>query len=101
MSGRFLPDKAVDLIDQVCARVHLAATSRPAEIRELEASVAQLKREREDAATLSSSSGRASSKGRSTRRAGSSKPRPTRAKSASHRAAQRSASSTSRRSSRA
>ena len=45
ISGRFLPDKAIDLIDQAAARVHLSTTSRPAEIQELEAEIAQLKRE--------------------------------------------------------
>ena len=45
VSGRFLPDKAIDLIDQAAARVHLSTTSRPAEIQELESEVAQLKRE--------------------------------------------------------
>jgi ATP-dependent Clp protease ATP-binding subunit ClpC len=29
ISGRFLPDKAIDLIDQAAARVHLSTTSRP------------------------------------------------------------------------
>ena len=45
VTGRFLPDKAIDLIDQAAARVHLSTTSRPAEIQELEAEIAQLKRE--------------------------------------------------------
>ncbi|HEY3597294.1 MAG TPA: ATP-dependent Clp protease ATP-binding subunit, partial [Paraburkholderia sp.] len=40
ISGRFLPDKAIDLIDQAAARVHLSATSRPAAILELEAELA-------------------------------------------------------------
>lgn len=45
ITGRYLPDKAIDLIDQAAARVHLSATSRPADVQELEAEVAQLKRE--------------------------------------------------------
>jgi ATPases with chaperone activity, ATP-binding subunit len=45
VTGRFLPDKAIDLIDQAAARVHLSTTSRPADIQELEAEIAQLKRE--------------------------------------------------------
>ncbi len=45
VTGRFLPDKAIDLIDQAAARVHLSTTSRPADILELEAEIAQLKRE--------------------------------------------------------
>ena len=49
--GRFLPDKAIDLIDQAGARVHLSQTSRPFEIQEGEAEVAQLKREQSYAAS--------------------------------------------------
>jgi ATP-dependent Clp protease ATP-binding subunit ClpC len=45
VTGRFLPDKAIDLIDQAAARVRLSTTSRPAEIQELEAESAQLRRE--------------------------------------------------------
>jgi ATP-dependent Clp protease ATP-binding subunit ClpC len=45
ITSRFLPDKAIDLIDQAAARVRISATSRPADIQELEAEVAQLKRE--------------------------------------------------------
>ncbi|WP_112664298.1 ATP-dependent Clp protease ATP-binding subunit [Microvirga flavescens] len=45
VTGRFLPDKAIDLIDQAAARVHLSITSRPVEIQELESEIAQLRRE--------------------------------------------------------
>ena len=45
ITGRFLPDKAIDLIDQAAARVHLQTTSRPAAIQESEAEIAGLKRE--------------------------------------------------------
>jgi ATP-dependent Clp protease ATP-binding subunit ClpC len=48
---RFLPDKAIDLIDQAAARVRISATSRPADIQELEAEIAQLKREQDYAAS--------------------------------------------------
>ncbi|MFC5429981.1 ATP-dependent Clp protease ATP-binding subunit [Paraburkholderia denitrificans] len=51
VTGRFLPDKAIDLIDQAAARVHLSATSRPAAILELESELAQLRREQDYAAT--------------------------------------------------
>jgi ATP-dependent Clp protease ATP-binding subunit ClpC len=51
VTGRFLPDKAIDLIDQAAARVHLSATSRPATILEFEAELAQLRREQDYAAT--------------------------------------------------
>ncbi|MCS7240476.1 MAG: AAA family ATPase, partial [Candidatus Bipolaricaulota bacterium] len=45
ITGRHLPDKAIDLIDQAAARVRIQATSRPAEIQELEAQLQELKRE--------------------------------------------------------
>jgi ATP-dependent Clp protease ATP-binding subunit ClpC len=47
ISNRFLPDKAIDLIDQACARVRISSTSRPVEIQELEAEIKQLKREQD------------------------------------------------------
>ncbi|MGU7775546.1 AAA family ATPase [Burkholderia sp. MR1-5-21] len=51
ITSRFLPDKAIDLIDQAAARVRISATSRPAEIQELEAELAQLKREQDYASS--------------------------------------------------
>ncbi|NAZ38402.1 ATP-dependent Clp protease ATP-binding subunit, partial [Rubellimicrobium sp. CFH 75288] len=42
IQGRFLPDKAIDLIDQAAARVKLSATARPVEVQELEAEMHQL-----------------------------------------------------------
>ena len=51
ITSRFLPDKAIDLIDQAAARVRIGATSRPADIQEGEAEVAQLKREQDYAAS--------------------------------------------------
>ncbi|WP_211596756.1 ATP-dependent Clp protease ATP-binding subunit [Phreatobacter stygius] len=51
VTGRFLPDKAIDLIDQAAARVHLSTTSRPIEIQELEAEIAQIRREQDYATT--------------------------------------------------
>jgi ATP-dependent Clp protease ATP-binding subunit ClpC len=51
ISGRYLPDKAIDLIDQAAARVRIAATSRPAALQELEAEIRALKREQDYAAS--------------------------------------------------
>lgn len=45
--SRFLPDKAIDLLDQAAARVKLIATSRPAGIQEIEAELQHLLRERD------------------------------------------------------
>lgn len=47
ITGRYLPDKAIDLIDQAAARVRISATSRPVEIQELDAQIKQLKREQD------------------------------------------------------
>ncbi|WP_428408410.1 ATP-dependent Clp protease ATP-binding subunit [Hyphococcus sp.] len=51
ISGRFLPDKAIDLLDQAAARVKISATARPVDVQELEAEVQQLKREQDYAAS--------------------------------------------------
>ncbi|MFM0502824.1 ATP-dependent Clp protease ATP-binding subunit [Paraburkholderia caffeinilytica] len=51
ITSRFLPDKAIDLIDQAAARVRIGATSRPAAIQELEAEISQLKREQDYASS--------------------------------------------------
>ncbi|MBO9537737.1 AAA family ATPase [Herbaspirillum sp.] len=51
ITSRFLPDKAIDLIDQAAARVRIQSTSRPAGMLELEAEIAQLKREQDYASS--------------------------------------------------
>ncbi|SPD68343.1 Negative regulator of genetic competence ClpC/MecB (plasmid) [Cupriavidus taiwanensis] len=51
ITSRFLPDKAIDLIDQAAARVRIGSTSRPADIQELEAEITQLRREQDYAAS--------------------------------------------------
>ncbi|MCW4029762.1 MAG: AAA family ATPase [Candidatus Bathyarchaeota archaeon] len=47
ISNRFLPDKAIDLVDQAAARVRIGITSRPPEVKELDEQIGKLKRERE------------------------------------------------------
>uniref|UniRef100_A0A7V3J9L1 ATP-dependent Clp protease ATP-binding subunit n=1 Tax=candidate division CPR3 bacterium TaxID=2268181 RepID=A0A7V3J9L1_UNCC3 len=47
ITNRYLPDKAIDLIDQAAARVKIMLTLRPAEIQELEAKIQSFKREQE------------------------------------------------------
>jgi len=47
ISGRQLPDKAVDVIDTACARVKLSLTTRPAELEDKERRIAMLRREHE------------------------------------------------------
>jgi ATP-dependent Clp protease ATP-binding subunit ClpC len=49
ITNRFLPDKAIDLIDQAAARVKISATARPPEVLELEQEVRQIKRELDSA----------------------------------------------------
>ena len=49
VTNRFLPDKAIDLIDQAAARVRIGITSRPPEVAELDKKIQALKRERESA----------------------------------------------------
>ncbi|MBV8151141.1 MAG: ATP-dependent Clp protease ATP-binding subunit, partial [Candidatus Eremiobacteraeota bacterium] len=47
ISDRFLPDKAVDLVDEASSRVRLQATLPPPEIREVEAEIRKVKAEKE------------------------------------------------------
>lgn len=49
VSDRFLPDKAIDLIDEAASRVMLAAASANPELSRLNEEVEQLKREKENA----------------------------------------------------
>jgi ATP-dependent Clp protease ATP-binding subunit ClpC len=46
---RFLPDKAIDLIDQASARVRLRAKSKPGDTRTLEEEIRRAERERDQA----------------------------------------------------
>src|SRR5579872_5460709 len=47
ITDRFLPDKAVDLIDEASSRVRLQATLPPPEIREVENEIRRVKQEKE------------------------------------------------------
>lgn len=47
ISGRQLPDKAVDVLDTACARVKLSLSTKPASIDDQERRVATLQRERD------------------------------------------------------
>jgi ATP-dependent Clp protease ATP-binding subunit ClpC len=49
ISGRFLPDKAIDLIDEAGSRTRLRITTTPPEIRALEKEVEKIKQEKEEA----------------------------------------------------
>jgi ATP-dependent Clp protease ATP-binding subunit ClpB len=47
ITDRFLPDKAIDLIDEAASRLRMEADSKPEEIDELDRRITQLKIERE------------------------------------------------------
>ncbi len=49
ITTRFLPDKAIDLIDQAAARVRIASDTRTSEIARYEDDIARLQREEESA----------------------------------------------------
>jgi ATP-dependent Clp protease ATP-binding subunit ClpC len=49
VTDRFLPDKAIDLMDQASARVRLRSRSKPVDTRELEDEIKRLKREKDQA----------------------------------------------------
>ncbi len=51
ITGRYLPDKAIDLIDQAAARVRMRGSSRPPELQEAETELQQLRRERDYASS--------------------------------------------------
>ncbi len=48
IAGRFLPDKAIDVIDEAGAHARLSTHTAPAEVKELEKKLELLKREKED-----------------------------------------------------
>jgi len=47
ITGRFLPDKAIDLIDEAAAKVRLKVMESPEELKELERQLADLRKEKE------------------------------------------------------
>jgi len=49
ITDRYLPDKAIDLIDEAASRVRLKAFTAPPDIKKLEEKVEKLKKEKEDA----------------------------------------------------
>ena len=49
ITGRCLPDKAIDVIDESGARIHLKSMTRPPDLKEIDLEVEQLNREKEEA----------------------------------------------------
>jgi len=53
ISGRFLPDKAIDVIDESGARIHLRAMTRPPDVTHIEQEIERLNQEKEEAVAAS------------------------------------------------
>jgi ATP-dependent Clp protease ATP-binding subunit ClpC len=53
ITGRCLPDKAIDVIDEAGARIHLKAMTRPPEVSEIEGAIDRLNGEKEEAVARS------------------------------------------------
>ncbi len=51
ITNRYLPDKAIDLLDQAASRVRIGATSRPQDILEMQSEVKSMEREEKSANT--------------------------------------------------
>lgn len=49
ISNRFLPDKAIDVLDEACSCERLRRTTRPPDVTEVEAQIDQLQREKNEA----------------------------------------------------
>ena len=49
ITDRFLPDKAIDLVDEACSRVRLGALTAPPEIKELEKKLDEVVHDKQDA----------------------------------------------------
>jgi ATP-dependent Clp protease ATP-binding subunit ClpC len=49
ISGRCLPDKAIDVIDEACARVRLKAMTRPPDLKQIDEEIERLNQEKEAA----------------------------------------------------
>jgi ATP-dependent Clp protease ATP-binding subunit ClpC len=49
LTDRFLPDKAIDLIDEAASRIRLKSFTAPPDLKKLEESVEKLRKEKEDA----------------------------------------------------
>ena len=49
ITDRFLPDKAIDLVDEACSRVRLGALTAPPEVKELEKKLDEVVHDKQDA----------------------------------------------------
>ena len=49
LTGRFLPDKAIDIMDEAGARARIAAMTRPPQLKEIEAEIEKIRTDKERA----------------------------------------------------
>ncbi len=52
ISDRFLPDKAIDLIDEAASRIRIKTLTAPPDVKDLEDKIASVKKEKEAAITI-------------------------------------------------
>ncbi|MFQ5712786.1 MAG: ATP-dependent Clp protease ATP-binding subunit [Candidatus Scalinduaceae bacterium] len=52
ISGRFLPDKAIDVIDEAGARVRLKATTHPPDLRHIEEEIEKLEKDKDESVAV-------------------------------------------------
>ena len=52
ITGRYLPDKAIDVIDEAGARVRLKATTHPPDLRHIEEEIEKLNKEKDESVAL-------------------------------------------------
>ncbi|NOZ20771.1 MAG: ATP-dependent Clp protease ATP-binding subunit [Planctomycetes bacterium] len=52
ITGRYLPDKAIDVIDEAGARVRLRYTTRPPDVKDLEAEIEKLDTDKDEAVAV-------------------------------------------------
>ena len=52
ITGRSLPDKAIDVIDESCARVRLKASTQPLDLKNIEEEIAKTEKEKDNAVAI-------------------------------------------------
>lgn len=52
ISDRFLPDKAIDLVDEAASRIRIKSLTAPPDVKDLENQIADIKKEKEAAITV-------------------------------------------------
>ena len=52
ITGRYLPDKAIDVIDESCARVRLKASTQPPDLKNIEEEISKLEKDKDNAVAV-------------------------------------------------